>query len=358
MLGGGAERQLAYLAAELVKRGWETHVALTKEGPNFSRLTSHGVIVHRLSCSGNYDPRLATQVFSLIRQIDPDVVQTWLPQMDVAGGIACLSSRTPWVLSERSSGFGYGNGPKARVRRFLGYHSKVVVANSTSALAYWQNGNPRDLPVRSVIANIVPLDEIDNVKPATQVGGFALNGEQWVIYAGRLQPGKNVLTLLLALELVAQNSKAKALICGDGLLRAEMEAYIRNRRLGDKLVMCGYVHDLYGLLKRSNAFVSLSNYEGSPNAVLEAMGCRCPIVVSDIPGHRELLDDASAAFVPGTIPEIAAAAILKILQGGPAVSSRVDRARLLVMDHKAERIAEQYEDVYQLVTGAGGTPIA
>jgi glycosyltransferase involved in cell wall biosynthesis len=352
MLGGGAERQLAYLTAEFVKRGWETHVALIQEGPNLSRLISNGVIVHRLSCSGNHDPRLAVRLYDVMRQLDPVAVQTWLPQMDIIGGTVCLASGTPWVLSERGSGFGYGRGLKARIRRILGSHSGAVVANSTVALDYWQEFGLRHSPTRRVIANIVPLDEIDGVEPATQVHGLALGGDQWVIYAGRLEPAKNVRTLLRALELVVQNSKAKALICGDGSLRSEMEEYIQERRLGHKLVMCGYVSTLCGLLKRSSAFVSLSGSEGSPNAVLEAMACRCPIIVSDIPGHREVLDDASALFVPSNSAEMAAAAILKVLEGAPAVFARAELARRSVMDRKAERVAEQYEDVYQLVAGA------
>jgi len=43
MGGGGAERQLVYLSGELVRRGWEVHVALLKEGPNNGKAYRHGL---------------------------------------------------------------------------------------------------------------------------------------------------------------------------------------------------------------------------------------------------------------------------------------------------------------------------
>jgi len=51
-------------------------------------------------------------------------------------------------------------------------------------------------------------------------------------------------------------------------------------------------------MKTASVSVSVSHVEGMPNAVIEAMAARCPLVVSEIPQHREILDDASARFVP------------------------------------------------------------
>ncbi len=318
---------------------------------HLSRLSSKGAIIHRLPCSGSHDPRLAVRLYEVMRQVNPVVVQTWLPQMDIIGGAVCLASGTPWILSERSSGFSYSRGLKGRVRRFLGMHAGAVVANSSGALAYWRQSSRHSFYARQVIPNIVPLEEIDGVEAAKQERGVDLGDGQWILYAGRLEPVKNIYTLLRALEIVVQNSRAKALICGEGRLRSEMEGYIRERHLSGKLVMCGFVRNLWSLLKRSSAFVSLSKSEGSPNAVLEAMACRCPVVVSDIPGHRELLDETSALFVPCANADVAAGAMLEVLKGAPAVLARTELARRAVIGLKPGRIAEQYENLYQLVAG-------
>jgi glycosyltransferase involved in cell wall biosynthesis len=132
--------------------------------------------------------------------------------MDIIGGAVCLASGTPWIVSERGSGFAYGARLKQRVRRILGAHADCVVANSTAGLDYWQTYRPTQSLAQRIIANIVPLDEIDGMEPEVEQHGLVMDGPQWVVYVGRLEPVKNVRTLLRALELVVQNSKYKALI--------------------------------------------------------------------------------------------------------------------------------------------------
>src|SRR3954470_17446255 len=103
MGGGGAERQLAYLARPLTDSGWQLHVALRTGGPNLQRLESGGAIVHRLRGARNHDPRLAWQLARVFRRVRPDIVQVWFVQMEVLGGIISELTKTPWVMSERSS---------------------------------------------------------------------------------------------------------------------------------------------------------------------------------------------------------------------------------------------------------------
>src|SRR4051794_34319705 len=81
--GGGAERQLAYLAAELRVLGWEVHIAYGHDGPYCAVLAQAGAVLHRVHGRGNHDPRLLWQLRRLISKIQPDVVQTWLFQMDI-----------------------------------------------------------------------------------------------------------------------------------------------------------------------------------------------------------------------------------------------------------------------------------
>src|SRR4051812_30702847 len=101
MGGGGAERQLAYLAAPLAARGWQVHVALASGGPNLQRLEAGGAVVHRLSAAGNHDPRLAWRLADVFRRVRPDLAQVWFVQMEVIGGIVAELFGTPWLISER-----------------------------------------------------------------------------------------------------------------------------------------------------------------------------------------------------------------------------------------------------------------
>src|SRR5262249_15075384 len=97
MGGGGAERHLACLAAGLIQMGWEVHVALLSGGPNLDRLQASGAMIHQMSCTSNYDPGIAWQLRRILHTIRPVLTQTWLPQMDILGGILSLMSGIPWI---------------------------------------------------------------------------------------------------------------------------------------------------------------------------------------------------------------------------------------------------------------------
>ena len=102
--GGGAERQLSMLAAEQARRGCDVHVALRRTGVHAGAIRDCGVQLHKLGDVRSVDPRLFFALRKIIRSVRPDVVQTWLPQMDLIGGLAAASERIPWVVSERTSG--------------------------------------------------------------------------------------------------------------------------------------------------------------------------------------------------------------------------------------------------------------
>ena len=132
MGGGGAERQLAYLAGPLGACGWEVHVALLAGGPNLARLATGGAVVHRLTASSNHDPRLVWRLAQIFRTVRPDVVQVWFVQMEVIAGIVAEAFGTPWVISERSSVLYAPDAQEPRARG-TARTADAIVSNSTAA---------------------------------------------------------------------------------------------------------------------------------------------------------------------------------------------------------------------------------
>jgi glycosyltransferase involved in cell wall biosynthesis len=120
----------------------------------------------------------------------------------------------------------------------------------------------------------------------------------------------------------------------------------RELGIAHRVVFTGYVDNLWDLMKRADALVSLSRFEGCPNVVLEAMACGCPLIVSDIPAHREILDEHSALFVDLKDPDEAASAIRTTLFGGDAARRRASAARVRVAGRSIEGTARLYEQLY------------
>lgn len=352
MAGGGAERQLTYLSRELVRAGWDVHVAVIQGGPNEERLDATGAAVHRIRAFGNHDPLILARLIRVVRAVRPDVIQCWLLQMEVLGGLAAILTGTPWVFSERSAAAAYPPGAKTWLRVQVGRRAAAIVSNSSIGDHYWQARAGRGVK-RFVIANGLPLEEIAATPPATDAEPGVSADEPVVLYAGRLSAEKNVETFIRALHLVAEERPVRGIVCGDGPLAERVSGVIAELELADQVRSVGYVPRLWSLMKRANALVSVSFFEGNPNVVLEAMACGCPLIVSDIPAHRELLDEGTALFVDPSRPRDVAAAIKSVLNDPARAAMRAQAALARVQAYALPRITERYAEVYRAIAAAG-----
>lgn len=346
--GGGAERQLTYLGEGLVKRGWSVHVAYLRDGPNSARLKRSGVQLHRLPGLSHYDPILVWKLSRLIRQARVQLVQTWLTQMDVFGGIAAALSRVPFVVSERSSALCYSASWKNRLRLAIGKHARALVANSKEGLTYWRNSGYDGLG--EVVRNAVPFQEIEAApRDDMEQLGFGRDTEL-IVYAGRYSAEKNLFNLLAALAIVLDSRpNAVALLFGDGPLRAELSERIRRSGFETRLKALGFTSSLWGILKRADVFASVSRFEGNPNTVLEAISARCPVVLSDIPAHREFIDDQCAFLAPTDLPESIARSILHALSDRPQALRRAARAFESISRWSVDAATDRYLALYAKV---------
>jgi glycosyltransferase involved in cell wall biosynthesis len=164
-----------------------------------------------------------------------------------------------------------------------------------------------------------------------------------------LVPGKNLEVLVSALRRVLSDPRTVAALCGEGPLRSTLERSLAEYGIADRVRLPGYVSNVWGWLKRADVFVSVSRFEGQPNAVLEAMSCGCPVVVSDIPAHREFLDEESAVLVNVDAPAALAEAITGVLSENEAATRRAARARATVAQWSINAIGRRHAAVYEEV---------
>jgi len=296
---GGTEKQLEYLCTELLLAGHEVHVAYLHDSKE-SILFSSGVCMHKLRATNNHNPILILQIIKLIRQIAPDIVNTWILQMDIFGGLASLYCGVPFVLREPSSELAYPTTWKNRLRLIVGRYSAAIIANSNGGISYWKTHVSYHNFYK--ILNGIPIGNIKEVAPASF--DILQNSElPLILYVGRfvsdVSGDKNLVNLLRALAIVNKKMPVNSILCGDGPQRTELEDLSKILNISDRVYFANHLSsiEVWGLMKSSSIFISLSGYEGCPNSVLEAIACECPVVLSDIPAHREILDHREAKFV-------------------------------------------------------------
>lgn len=355
MGGGGAERQCAYLVTELIRMGWQIDVALWAGGANLERLEASGARIHWLKGLNQFDPRLGWQVLRIISGIRPDLVQTWTGAMDIAGGLACRVRSVPWLISERAPSawgpawLGY---MRSRLRLAVARGASAVVSNSASAARTWTPYLPRRTPCH-VIRNALPIAEIQQVEPAARSGPKTGEGLKEIIAVGRFSPEKNWNVLIDAMPHVLQEVPAAVTFYGIGRGRSQVERRIRQHGLSGRIALPGYVDDAWARMKSADVMVNISRVEGCPNVVLEAMACGCPLVVSDIPPHRELLDADAAIIVDPADPRALADAIVRALAEPDKSRRRAQRAQALAEQWTPSFIGGQYGDLYRDILTRG-----
>jgi glycosyltransferase involved in cell wall biosynthesis len=101
---------------------------------------------------------------------------------------------------------------------------------------------------------------------------------------------------------------------GDGPLREQLQTLARDLGIAEKVDWLGEVSDPLRYLRAAQFFVSTSRFEGSPNALLEAMSCGLAAIVTDAsPGPLELISNGEAGLiVPVNDVQATAAAIMRL----------------------------------------------
>jgi len=152
-----------------------------------------------------------------------------------------------------------------------------------------------------IVQNGADIDRVDRViasAPRTRA-----DGRFTVLSVGRLEAVKDPRTLLEAFSrTLGPDPDGRLVVIGAGKLEGTMRLRADHLGVRDHVDFTGLIprDDVFVSYAEADVFVSTSRGEGLPVAVLEAMAAGCPVILSDIPPHRELAEDAD--FLPFVTP--------------------------------------------------------
>ena len=202
-----------------------------------------------------------------------------------------------------------------------------------------------------VVQNCVDLDRIDRIVENVS----AINSDHFTMTTVGLIAIKNPFTVLDAFH-QSGNSDSRLFFLSEGILRSSLTQKIISLGLQERAKLTGMIprDKVFEYFSSSEVFISASRGEGLPVAVLEAMACHRPVILSDIPPHREIVKDID--FIPLIQPDDAAGfarAIKKYQEMTPSERMEIgEKCRKIVEDRfSLPAMHAGYARIYSQITG-------
>lgn len=247
----------------------------------------------RKSPDGNPFTKNISRIITLRKTIikeNPDTVLSFLGNPNKRMLIATIGLKCRKVVSVRndpSHEYGGGNLSRWFARRLFS-QADGVVFQTQDASEYFQKSVQNK---STIIMNPVSKQfyQANRCMP-----------EKDVVTVGRFEKQKNHLLLLQAWKEIEQGFPDDHLVIyGEGSLRKEYEEYIQGQGLDDRVLLPGIVKDIPQKLASAKLFVLSSDFEGMPNALMEAMAVGVPVISTDCPcgGPRMLIQDLSQGIL-------------------------------------------------------------
>lgn len=305
MHAGGAERVAATLASAWALRGDEVTLVptYTKKGSLFYRL-DQGVkllwLADRMGWLGKTWLASIRKWFAirrLVRETEPDVIISFLTNVNVVVLLATRGMGVPTIVCERTNPAVSSSAGKVLValRRRLYPWASLVTVQAQASVESFRHMVP-GIQRLAVIPNPLPpeLAQVFTARPLPAPGT-----RRRLVAMGRLVPIKRFESVVQAFAALAADFPEWDLyIWGEGPLRGELEQQVQGAGLEGRVFLPGRTGEPWKELAEADVFVLASEVEGFPNVLLEAMALGVACVTVDCPsGPREISRDGEDALL-------------------------------------------------------------
>lgn len=302
MSGGGAERVVSMIANHLCQKDYDIGITVLVSEDSFYKLDSKIIFqsanftvnrtnkaVRLLSLATNFINSIL-YIKRSIKEFRPDVVFSLLAETDIVTYLALFNQKHIYrICSER-------NDPTRRnqlIETILKtiYKKADAFVCQSQAVAQYYSSVPADKKV--IIPNPIDLSLIPMaVKESAPMR---------IVSVGRLVKQKNFPLLIRSIsEIIAQMPDVHLTIYGEGSERPYLEELIEHLGLQEHVELPGSTGEVHAKMRDASLFVMSSDYEGFPNALIEAIAMGLPVVSTDFATGvaREIVDENVGIVVP------------------------------------------------------------
>lgn len=213
----------------------------------------------------------------IIKCFKPDIIVSFLPEPSYRALLLSFFNKIPVIVSVR-------NDPKVEYKSLKDKILMRLLYPLASGFVFQTKEAQEYFGSKIQSKSIVIPNPVDKRFLEKNCEGQRSNT---IVTVGRLEEQKNHELLINAFSKITNEiPEYKLIIYGEGSLRERLEQQIKNLKLEEKVLLPGVEKNIEEKIYNARLFVLSSNYEGMPNALMEAMALGIPSISTDCPCGR------------------------------------------------------------------------
>ena len=297
---GGAQKHVEALAIHLKQDGHDVTVVTGSYQPSLWHLQEHKIPVISISALQRAihlakDFQAFWQLRAVFKHLQPDVIATHSSKAGVIGRIVGRLLQIPTIFTAHSWSFTEGVSYKKKLfyqrmeRSIQPFTTKIItVSEYDRELALMK----KVAPAHKLLTIHNGIDPIERNKTTEKI----CMEQPVIVMVARFEVPKRQDVLLKTLAELTDIPWHLQLI-GDGSLRPALEYFVEQNRLSNRVTFLGNQLDVHSYLEKGHLFVLLSDWEGLPISIIEAMRVGLPIIATNVGGVKELIIDRDNGFL-------------------------------------------------------------
>lgn len=348
---GGAERVIASMCNEYLVDRYQITLITCMNRPLEYELDSR-IRIHTLDAQPDQAKqnmavrflRRRTRLREILGEVSPDILLCFLPEPNM---LACSlklpkgfrnSLRFPVIISVR-------NDPVREYRSKVRYYMMKILYPKADGYVF-QTGDAKkyfDFSTHIREKGVVIPNPLSR---SFTNGDKSQNREKRIVSVGSLSRQKNQRYLIEAFGQIHESFPDYVLeVYGEGSLKEELQTLVKEKHLDGAVLLKGSVPNVKEQIRNASLFVMASDYEGMPNALMEAMAVGLPVISTDCPcgGPKFLIQDGiNGRLVPVCRKETKEQAASRPQEELPESDLLVEAMKQLLSDRElAEHMADE-----------------
>jgi len=197
----------------------------------------------------------------------------------------------------------------------------------------------------------VIFNGLKEILPITKQKFVNVNEQISLLFVGRLAPEKNLPLILRSLGILKNSTNSfRVRICGEGTeaYKLKLNQLINELDINEQVEFLGYNENWHLLAKESLCLLLPSKSEGTANVVIEALSIGLPVIISDIPMSRSILNhEVNSLIVRNECPRVWSEAILKLSKNNE-LKEKIKRNGIeYSKQFSTDNMVNKYEKLYR-----------